>query len=58
MQRQTITVKEAAELLGVSQTTVYAMVRQGQIPAVRVRSRIFFTRLALEEWLRSGGVTA
>ncbi|KUP23122.1 helix-turn-helix domain-containing protein [Paenibacillus sp. DMB5] len=58
VQRQTLTVKEAAELIGVSTTTIYAMVRQGQIPATKVRARILFHRSLLEEWLRSGGVTA
>lgn len=56
VQRQTMTVKEAAEMIGVSTTSIYAMVREGQIPATRVRARILFHRSVLEDWLRSGGV--
>ncbi|MNW41405.1 Helix-turn-helix domain protein [compost metagenome] len=58
IQRQTMTVKEAAEMIGVSTTSIYAMVREGQIPATRVRARILFHRSVLEEWLLNGGVMA
>jgi len=47
----TLTVKEAAELLGVSTTTVYAMVREGQVPHTRIRSKIVFHRQTIEGWL-------
>lgn len=52
MQRITLTVSEAAEMIGVSQTTVYAMAREGQIPHARVRGRILFHREVIESWLR------
>ncbi|AZK48707.1 MULTISPECIES: helix-turn-helix domain-containing protein [Paenibacillus] len=52
MKRITLTVTEAAELIGVSQTTVYAMAREGQIPHTRVRGRILFHRDVIETWLR------
>ncbi|AZS14568.1 helix-turn-helix domain-containing protein [Paenibacillus lutimineralis] len=52
MQRITLTVSEAAQLIGVSQTTVYAMAREGQIPHARVRNRILFHRDVIEAWLR------
>lgn len=48
----TLTVKEAAELIGVSSTLVYAMVREKQIPHARVRSKILFHKDVIESWLR------
>jgi excisionase family DNA binding protein len=48
----TMTVNEVANLLGVSITTIYAMVRENQIPNKRVRNRILFHRETIEAWLR------
>lgn len=58
MQKITLTVNEAAELIGVSTTTIYTMARLGEIPHVRVRGRILFHRDSIEAWLRNGGVLA
>lgn len=52
MTKITLTVAEAAELIGVSQTTVYTMAREKQIPHTRVRGRILFHRDVIESWLR------
>lgn len=54
MQKITLTVNEAATLIGVSAGTIYTMVRLGQIPHVRVRGRILFHRDVIETWLRAG----
>ncbi len=43
-----LSLAEAAQELGVSQLTVYRMVRDGQIPAVRVRQSIRIPADALE----------
>lgn len=51
MTKLTLSVREVAELIGVSQTTIYTMVREGQIPHVRVRGRIIFHRETIEKWL-------
>lgn len=48
----TLSVKEAAELIGVSVTSIYTMVRENEIPHARVRSRILFHREVIESWLR------
>lgn len=53
MQRTTLTVSETADHLGVSVDTIYTMVREKQIPHVRVRRRIFFRVEAIEEWMRN-----
>lgn len=45
-------VKELCELLGISSTTVYAMVRQGEVPHFRVRGKILFNQNVIEKWTR------
>ncbi|MDB5053927.1 MAG: DNA-binding protein [Bacilli bacterium] len=52
MQKITLSVSEVAELLGVSSTSIYAMVREGQIPNKKIRARILFSREVIEAWLR------
>jgi excisionase family DNA binding protein len=52
MQKLTLDIKEAAALIGVSHTTMYTCVREGQIPFVKVRGRILFHRDTIEAWLR------
>lgn len=51
MKRITMTVNEVAALLGVSNTTIYTMVRLGEIPHARIRSKIVFHKPTIEEWL-------
>ncbi|WP_423804195.1 helix-turn-helix domain-containing protein [Paenibacillus macerans] len=53
-----MTVTETAELIGVHRNTVYNLVREGQIPYVRVRDRILFHRDVIEAWLRGETVHA
>jgi excisionase family DNA binding protein len=47
-----LNVKEAAQLIGVSPTTIYSMVEKKEIPHARVRSRIIFHRAVIESWLK------
>ncbi|BCJ86499.1 helix-turn-helix domain-containing protein [Effusibacillus dendaii] len=49
--KSTMTVNEAAEYLGVHVDTIYTMVREKQIPHVRLRRRIVFRRETLNEWM-------
>ena len=51
MQRLTVTVPEAAQLLGVSRMTAYAAVREGSIPSLRIGRRILVPRGALDRLL-------
>ncbi|MEK6455230.1 helix-turn-helix domain-containing protein [Caldifermentibacillus hisashii] len=51
MKRKTLTVNEVADYIGVHPDTIYNMVREKQIPHVRVRRRIFFTVEAIDRWL-------
>lgn len=47
----TMTVSEIAEELQVSTTMIYTMVRQNEIPHIKVRGRILFYRPTIEQWL-------
>lgn len=51
LERTTITVKEAAEYLGVSDDTIYNMVRDKQIPFIQVRRRILLRKDTLDKWM-------
>lgn len=44
--------------LGVSQKSVWRLIRRGLIPAVRVGRQVRVDQAQLEEWIRAGGVGA
>ncbi|MBG9586959.1 excisionase family DNA-binding protein [Cytobacillus firmus] len=52
MQRKTLTAQEVAEYIGVHVDTIYTMVRQKEIPHVRVRRRILFSIETIDAWMR------
>lgn len=52
--KMTMTVDEIAEELQVSTTTIYTMVRQNEIPHIKVRGRILFHKATIEKWLIAG----
>ena len=47
LQRETLTVAEAAKALGLSRNSVYEGVRRGEIPALRIGRRVVIPRTAL-----------
>lgn len=49
-ENQILTVKSLAALLGVSTDSIYAMVRENQIPHFRVRRKILFHQTSIEAW--------
>src|SRR6266516_368658 len=49
--RHTLTVIEAARLLGISRNSAYEAVRQGEIPSVRIGRRIIVPLHALDQLL-------
>ncbi len=55
-----LTVKEVAALLRVSAQTLYKMLEQGEIPAVKVGSQWRFDRDRIRDWLaqRSSAATS
>jgi excisionase family DNA binding protein len=61
--RQFLTVPETAERLRVSPKTIYRLVWNGQLPALRIGSQIRIDERELEGWLngssgRNGGEAA
>lgn len=48
----TFSVSELATYLNVSTDCIYTMVREKQIPHVRIRRRIIFVKDIIDEWLR------
>lgn len=46
-----LTVKEVSELLGLSNTTIYTMVRNNEIPYKKLRGKIVFHRETIDKWL-------
>lgn len=51
MERRTLNAEEMAAYLGVCKDTLYTMCREGQIPHMRFRGRIFFHEEKVEEWM-------
>lgn len=46
----TVSVTEAAQLLGLSRPTVYKLIHRGDFPVLRVGTRTLIHRTRLEEW--------
>ncbi|MEQ1954413.1 helix-turn-helix domain-containing protein [Mesorhizobium sp. CN2-181] len=49
--RLTVTVEEAAELLGIGRNAGYEGVRRGEIPSIRIGKRLLVPRAALDRML-------
>lgn len=49
--RQTLTVEEAAALLGIGRNSAYQAVASGQLPVIRIGRRLLVPRAALERLL-------
>lgn len=54
-ERRLLTAAETAKILGLSMDRVYALIREGIIPAVRLGRLVRIDSVALEEWIRQGG---
>ncbi|GGA80324.1 helix-turn-helix domain-containing protein [Ornithinibacillus halotolerans] len=52
MKRHTLTVKEVAHYLGVHTDTICTMVKLKQIPHLKLRNRIFFTKDSIDLWMQ------
>jgi len=51
IERLTLTVEEAARLLGISRGLAYEMARCGKLPVVRLGRRLLVSKAALERML-------
>jgi excisionase family DNA binding protein len=47
--------EELGDMLGVSRASVYAGLRSGVIPSIRIGKRYIIARAAIDEWLRTAG---
>ncbi len=45
----TLTIRQAAEMLGISTSKAYEAARMGQLPTIRVGARVLVSRRRLEE---------
>jgi excisionase family DNA binding protein len=54
--RLTMSVEEAATVLGISRTFAYEAVARGEIPCIRIGRRILVPRFTLNRLLESAGV--
>jgi len=54
-EKATLTPREFASHTGFGQTATYKMLAAGEIPCIRVGSRFFIPRAAMEKWLESCG---
>ncbi|MGI8684179.1 MAG: helix-turn-helix domain-containing protein [Acidimicrobiales bacterium] len=52
--RLTLTVEEAAQLLGISRALGYELVARGELPSIRLGRRIVVPRRALDALLERG----
>ena len=50
----TLTVSEAAELIGISKPSMYEVVRAGKVRSVKVGKKILISRQSLMDWLKKG----
>jgi len=49
--RLTLTVEEAAELLGISRGLAYGLVKRGELPKLQLGRRVVVPRKALEDFV-------
>ena len=49
LQKMTLTIAEAAELLGISRGSAYEAARTGDLPVIRIGKRLLVSRLRLEQ---------
>jgi excisionase family DNA binding protein len=55
-QKQTMTVEEAAKLLGIGRALAYEMARTGKLPTIRFGRRLVVPRRAVERLLENAGI--
>ena len=48
----TLTVSEAAELIGISKPSMYEVVRAGKVRSVKVGKKILISRQSLMDWIQ------
>jgi len=57
MDKLTVTIKDAAQILGIGRNLCYEAARRGEIPTIRIGGRILVPVRALEQMLTDGAPT-
>lgn len=52
--KMTLSVREAAELIGISKPKMYELIHSNEIPSIHVGKKIVIARQALMDWLSEG----
>ena len=52
--KMTLTVREAADMIGISKPKMYELIREGEIPSIHIGKKIVIARQALLDWLSEG----
>ena len=52
--KMTLTVREAAEMIGISKPKMYELIRECEIPSIHIGKKIVIARQALLDWLSEG----
>ncbi len=55
MERDVLTIEEAAQRLGIARGSAYEAARRGEIPVIRIGRRLLVPRLAFERMLSEAG---
>ena len=54
-EKLTLTVSEAAEVLGIGRSAAYQGIHSGEIPSIKIGSRIIIPKVALQQKLQAAG---
>ena len=54
-EKRCYTVKEIQEMLGICRVTVYALLKKGKFPYVKVGGKYLVSKKYFDEWLESSG---
>ncbi len=57
-ERMTLSIDEAAAMLGISRAHAYELVRRGELPRLRLGRRVVIPRKALEEYVEDATANA
>lgn len=55
--RQTLTVEEAAAVLGIGRNSAYQAIERGELPVIRIGRRLLVPKNVLERLLATGQLT-
>ena len=50
----TLSVREAADMIGISKPTMYGLIRNNEIPVIHVGKKILISRKSLTDWVEKG----